>query len=566
MGATKIHDIFPAFTADEEKQMKGALLLLTPEQIDILHSEDKHVIIDGPYGSGKSIIGRTKARMIADNLPESELLYYISYDSRSALLDEIQRSNPKIKICPDKEEQKGTKLSDMIRDILRRNDMESQRNETNNKNQKKINMIIDEYDGEKLDRLEANALNSIINTEYKRIFQDAVILLIAQSMKKKRRTNDNSTDNNRFDLLEQMKRKTLTLVMRNSIQIHNLLEVTKEFLENVATRYELQEEPKVYLQHKNYAQQTKKKNNTNKNEENMATQQYPKSALDTRKDSETTVKGSVLKFGASYLELDEAFDYAGIRTANGDNGSKIENNFIYEKATHIGHGAESKLPVLFELHQYENKFQKVLSLAAVFENMQIASCNANSKHALLHFNFNNDMPKLTLKLLDLKRHHYQADITTKVTSSYKEFKDDSSRKYIFVGNFRTFRGLEHSRITIIIDRDIYSLQHYLVECIARCTTHLNIVVLGENKTINSITQKWKEGISGKPLIEVREIILNKERKELNDANLRENRIITIDIFSQEYKKLQQKFNEPSFQNIEGEIFASTQEAKLAIEM
>ena len=214
-------------------------------------------------------------------------------------------------------------------------------------------------------------------------------------MKKKRRTNDNSTDSNRFDLLEQMKRKTLTLVMRNSIQIHSLLEVTKEFLENVVTRYELQEKPKMHLKRKSYSYQRKKENNIEKNEESMAMQQYPKSVPDTPKDSETTLKSSFVKFGASYLELDEAFDYAEIRTANGDDGSKIENSFIYEKATHIGHGAESKLPVLFELHQYENKFQKVLSLAAVFENMQIASCNANSKHALLHFNFNNDMPKLT---------------------------------------------------------------------------------------------------------------------------------------------------------------------------
>lgn len=52
----------------------------------------------------------------------------------------------------------------MIKDILRRNDIESQRSETNNTNQKKINLIIDEYNGEKLDRSEANALNSIINT------------------------------------------------------------------------------------------------------------------------------------------------------------------------------------------------------------------------------------------------------------------------------------------------------------------------------------------------------------------------------------------------------------------
>ena len=58
----------------------------------------------------------------------------------------------------------------MIKDILKRSDMERQRNEMNNKSQKKINLIIDEYDGEKLDRSEANALNSIINPEYRKIY------------------------------------------------------------------------------------------------------------------------------------------------------------------------------------------------------------------------------------------------------------------------------------------------------------------------------------------------------------------------------------------------------------
>ena len=245
-------------------------------------------------------------------------------------------------------------------------------------------------------------------------------------MKKERRTDDDSSDSNRFDLLKQMKRKTLTLVMRNSIQIHNLLQVTKKFLENVATTYELQEKPKIHLKQKNYGHQTKQENNSNKNEERTATQQSPKSFVGTFKDSETTLKNSVAQLGASYLELDEAFHYAGIPTADEDGGSKIENRFKYEKATHIGHGAESKLPVVFQLYQYENKFQKIISLAAIFENIQIASSSANSKHALLHFNVNNDILKLAFKLLDLK---HNTEVRTKVTASCEEFKNDSLRKY-----------------------------------------------------------------------------------------------------------------------------------------
>ena len=57
--------------------------------------------------------------------------------------------------------------------------------------------------GKKLDQPEAQKLKGIINTEYEEALKDAVILLIAQSMKKKRWTNKTSINSNRFDLLEK---------------------------------------------------------------------------------------------------------------------------------------------------------------------------------------------------------------------------------------------------------------------------------------------------------------------------------------------------------------------------
>lgn len=68
-------------------------------------------------------------------------------------------------------------------------------------------MIIDEYNGQKLDQPEAQKLKVIINTEHEDAFKDAVILLIAQSMKKERWTNKNSINSNRFDLLEKINPK-----------------------------------------------------------------------------------------------------------------------------------------------------------------------------------------------------------------------------------------------------------------------------------------------------------------------------------------------------------------------
>ena len=194
--------------------------------------------------------------------------------------------------------------------------------------------------------------------------------------------------------------------------------------------------------------------------------------------------------------------------------------------------------------------------------MQITKINANVKHVLLHFNADNEVPRLAIKLLDLK---HNTKVTDKLTNSYEDFKNDSLCKYIFVCNFRTFRGLEHSRITIIIDRDIYSLQHFFVECIARCTTYLNVVSLGDNKTLNIITQTWKQKFRGKSLIEKREIILSTDRKQSKDADIQKNEDIVIDTFSQQYKTLQQTFNKLLLQKNEGEVLVSKQKAKRVIQ-
>ena len=562
MGATKIHGSLPAFTTEEKKQIQEALLLLTREQTEILYSEEKHIIVNGPYGSGKSIIGRLKANMIADNLRRSELLYYISFDSRSALLNEIQRQNPMIKIYPDQDEEKGRKLSYMIRDILNRNKIESRRTKTKTKRQKKINLIIDEYDGESLDQSEAHKLNGIINNEYKDVFKDAVILLIAQSMKKERWASNKIIDSNRFGLLEKMPEKRLSFVMRNSMQIHNFLEVTKKFLQDVTTRYELQERKNMDLEQDKYGKQVKQESNQKNKETVITTKEISDFIIERPQDSETGLISSTAQVQPSNLELDEALDYAEIPTAKNGDEAKIENRFKYEQAKHIGHKGESKLPVLYELCGYDNNFQKIISLTTVFENLQITRCNANIKHVLLHFNPDNEIPRLAITLLDFK---HSTKVTDKLTNSYEDFINDSMEKFIFVCNFRTFRGLEHSRITIIIDRDMYSLQHFLVEVIARCTTYLNIVLLGGSKALNVIMQKWKQEVSGKLLIERREIILSKDRKQSKDSSTQKNEEITIDTLSQEYKNLEQKFEQLLPHKNKGKDLKSKQEAKITIQ-
>ena len=77
----------------------------------------------------------------------------------------------------------------------------------------------------------------------------------------------------------------------------------------------------------------------------------------------------------------------------------------------------------------------------------------------------------------------------KITNNYEAFK--SREKSILVCSYPAFRGLEHPKITVVLDRDIYYVQHYLVETLARCTTDLYVVVLKTCSTLNKVTAEWK---------------------------------------------------------------------------
>ena len=485
MSLRNVDDLFPALGIDN--QMKGALLLLTPEQRDILCSEDKHVIINGPYGSGKSIIAAIKAQKLADDLQANELLYYITDDSMTdhSLSYTIASKNKKIEIYPNTEEKKRMKISGKIKDILKINMQIDVKEE---QNRKKINLIIDEYNGERLDEKEAENIKKIIYTEYPKVFEDAVIMLVNQSMKKEREYDGfYEVDGNRFDILEEkMKIKKLTIVMRNSVQIFSLLQETQEFLKEEKTSYQL---PK-----KQDDESQRKPQNDNKSQKKSLIKKpiRPYSLLD---DLGTSSKSSMENSRVYDSEIDEAIAYINspLSAEEGD-GIILESYFKYDIARGIGHNVLFDKPKLFELERSMDEFQKILALTVIFETLNIAKSNANHKHVVLHLKNDDEIPRRAFKLLKYKHRSKRSyvKVNDKVTDAYEQFKDDATGKYIFVCNFRKFRGLEHSNITLVIDDNIEALRHYLVECIARCTTQLNIVVLGSNKILTNITDKWKD--------------------------------------------------------------------------
>ena len=129
--------------------MAETTVLLTLQQLRIVDSHNKHLMIQGCYGSGKSLIVLKKAEMTSKILKQNEILCFISYDSSTILTTDIV-SNSKMKLYYN---ESSLKLSEIINNIKE------------NHPKHNINLIVDEYDAEHLDIPEAEKLNQIFTRD-----------------------------------------------------------------------------------------------------------------------------------------------------------------------------------------------------------------------------------------------------------------------------------------------------------------------------------------------------------------------------------------------------------------
>ena len=503
------HECIPKFTSNNCGEMDSLAVLLTREQMKIFHSKDKHMIVKGGFGCGKTIVAAAILKKISESLGEHEKLFFICYDSRSALINHIIKDKQgsevaKVTAVHNKD---GLNLSKIIKDVLQKE-----------KHSEKVNFIVDEYDGEDLDESEARTLNSMFSNNNS--LKQAFIMLIVQPIEKERTFNNIQRKGNMFHLLKTMKTHQLTLVMRNSTEIHELVTATKKVLSEEKTVFIHQDDGKADPEEE--ASQVKDSKKAGK--ENQKVSECPlNEATSTQKDRQTYSEK------APKLGIDEAQDITGSFAELSNGGNKMISKFTYAAAIETGHKISSQRPALFELEE-RSEFQKVLSLIAIFEKLDIR----NKRHVLLHFDTVNDGIPSTLQFIF--EHHF--GIHEKVTNSYRDFV--LLNKFVLVCSYLTFRGLEHPKITVFIDRDIYFLQHYLVESIARSTSKLTVVVLQNSTTLTKVIEQWKNN----ELVNQWKTICDKHTQRQNFVfkSQKDDKVINVTFKAEYYENLEEMFN------------------------
>ena len=450
----------PIFNKKQNLHQHMVSVHLTPQQLNIYYSQDKHMIVKGGFGCGKSIIAAAMLQKISEGLEEDEKLIHVCYNPTSELLGQMLKNNQvnSIDNVVTINNKDGFKLSAIIEHV------------TKQEGSGKVNFVVDEYNGEDLDESEAGELNRV----FSELLKESFILLIPQPTKIMRVVNNISEKKYQFHKLETMKTYELTLNMRNSIENYQLVEATKRVLNEENTIFLHQKNSKRSDQLINIKESAGKNFNSNKSVSKQEDLQQP--AL----ESKHGFKGQPEENSSSFkMGLDEAQAVIGSPVVDVSGGSSPESKFGYALVVRIGHRISASKPVLFELGD-TNEFYKYLSLAVIFKKVLASS----SKLVVLHFHAETDVipDALCFVFEHLK-------IQERITTKYKEF--ESSAECILVCSFAAFRGLEYPRIFVLIDRDMYFLQHYLVETFDRCAVELFIVVLKNSPIMARLTTKWK---------------------------------------------------------------------------
>ena len=476
----------PTLTDNKSKQFKQAYFLYTPQQMDIHFSDAKHVVIQGSYGSGKSLLGLKKLELISDSLGRNGKIVYINFDGKSNLhflmeknLEEyvkipsrkIKRINgirditdspdPLIYVCHNSA---GENLSAILQETVRLN--------TNLSENAKINyhLIVEEYDGETLTRDEAAEITKSVRESFLR---ESNIILLAQPLTKSRSWNTGKTSYENatcmFNKLENtFKIVKLEEVLRCCNEICGITKLTQNFVRDKHSVFTT-EMGKVTLEQQQQSEDKKKRKRL----------VLPSSPESNYPNVETSITEKIPDKSPDHgMVLDQAFKSSAPLEKNKTAGSKIVSKFDFLSEPKQGVDIKGLKPNLVEFSEDIDLTSDVAVISFVLVLKRFISKNKTT--TLLHMA--DEQPKIITRaiqfLLRLEKFSYTQDI-----EEYLQMisKISNKSKMIFSSNFWSVNGMEFDHVIIVVSQSEYYLKYYLPQVVSRCTFDLNFVLLPEEK-------------------------------------------------------------------------------------
>ena len=507
----------PTLTDNKSEQFKQTYFIYTRQQMEIHFSNAKHLIIQGAYGSGKSLLGLKKLELISKNLGQHEKIIYINFDPKSNLhfvmeknvkryagipqrkikhtngiLEILQVPGPLIYVCHNSA---GEDLSTMLQETVRLN-ATSKIDKTN------YHLIVEEYDGETLSYAEAAKITEVVQGSD---LLESNIILLAQPLMKTRSWNlgKASFENETcvFNELENIfKLVRLEEVLRCSNKICRITKSSQTFVQNKDSVFKTSMNS-VTLDQQHLSKDNKKL---------IVSPSVPESSytdLDTPskvKTSRNEVSNPTVDISTSdrrldrRMDLDQAFERSAPLQKSKGAKSKIVSKFGFLSEPKEGVDIKGLEPNIVEFSKDINLGSDiaVISLALVLKKL----IGKNEATTLLHMA--EEQPRILKRTTQLLPR--LIDEKFSYTQDIEEYLQKTKQsKMIFSSNFRRVNGMEFDHVIIVVSHSEYYLKYYLPQAMSRCTFDLTLVMLPKDKmkskkgVVQNLKQKLKKHRSEK---------------------------------------------------------------------
>ena len=456
--ATLQEPVLPIAEQDAIDNIKQAELLLNCYQMEIAYSDDKRIWLEGNYGTGKTVVAIKKLELLLKALKDEEVVYYVTFAESVLCLMIKQRfkRNENFRAIFS-----NINLSKTVKDQILP--------EERKLGTKSIHLIVDEYKPENLYNVQS--LIAILNEEEE--FINSTVLIAVQPIKinwvrnicENGITRQFKAKPNLDKLIKAtgMKVRTLKKVMRTTVQINKLAEFTREYLDG-------------HLIHSKSSLNFGRRRYLPKGRSGNCASRTPSSKRDR-----------VVDYNAHYhfVNTENLIDKK--------NYSEMITSYSYMCDSQIGHGIIGPFPQLIKLPKLADLSKQVALIAAVF--YEVIAERKPIRIAVIHFE-PNDPPFWLKGLLRLKN---ISKCLTLITSA-SEFLKDESANLVLVKKMEFLRGLEFSKVLLILESNQHLLRHLIPEAITRCMKDLIILirppVYGNHPsvTVEDLVDEWEKNL------------------------------------------------------------------------
>ncbi|XP_065673619.1 uncharacterized protein LOC136090706 isoform X2 [Hydra vulgaris] len=524
MFMAKVDHCLPTLESNSQKQIKS--LLLNYEQLKAINDNELKKIINGGYGSGKSVVGKEIVKScITKKSDITCTLYYICCNHFSLFECEMKEFVDSLK-KPSNVNVICNNLHDLWVKMCKSKNVFDEKvslpillEYLAGINNNEVCFVLDELSGEHVNDKEVVLLNNLFLS----VLKDSLVVFIPESVDKNRELfingESNSIQVNCFsENILKMKVISLKKLMRVTVQNNNLIDLTQNLICKSKTFINLpRADIKMALEKNENFELPGSENHafihnshtSTVNSKDVSSQLMSNSSISKLNDSETFANNFKM-IGNNFYDPDKDHMLKIVvgRSNDLDPNTLIATNYVFKTGS-IGHSINGEKPrVIFLPFNDITKIFSVKVLSIVLKKLCFADKLRKTVVICSHLD---ELLSVGYAIKTIENYEavFYSPHMQKCMPTFEEKSNVANKLktcyHVLVTDCKGFSGAESESIIVLVSADEIFLRHVLVDAMSRSNSHLIVLVLGSNdiktksvahktETIGSVFINWSKNI------------------------------------------------------------------------